>query len=179
MPSTGRGWPPSWTAPGWKAALRWQSTNRQSRMWENLVGRSLPFWQHFYPRLQEIFPQLAGVPLEKFYKGINKVQPSFIRVEADEATYNLHIMLRLEMEIALLEGKVAVKDLPELWNAKMQEYLGVTPPNDAKGVLQDIHWSGGIDRLFLHLCPRQPDLGPAVGEDQPGSSRPGGADPPG
>jgi carboxypeptidase Taq len=120
----------------------------QSRMWENLVGRSFPFWQYFYPRLQEIFPQLASVPLEKFYKGINKVQPSFIRVEADEATYNLHIMLRLEMEIALLEGKVAVKDLPGLWNAKMQEYLGVTPPNDAKGVLQDIHWSGGSIGYF-------------------------------
>jgi carboxypeptidase Taq len=120
----------------------------QSRMWENLVGRSLPFWEHFYPRLQEVFPQLAGVPLEKFYKGINKVQPSFIRVEADEATYNMHIMLRLEMEIAMLEGKVAVKDLPSLWNTKMKEYLGVTPPNDAKGVLQDIHWSGGSIGYF-------------------------------
>jgi len=120
----------------------------QSRMWENLVGRSFPFWQYFYPRLQEIFPQLAGVPLEKFYKGINKVQPSFIRVEADEATYNLHIMLRLELEIALLEGKVAAKDMPAIWNAKMQEYLGVTPPNDAKGVLQDIHWSGGAIGYF-------------------------------
>lgn len=120
----------------------------QSRMWENLVGRSLPFWQHFYPRLQETFPQLAGIPLEKFYKGINKVQPSFIRVEADEATYNLHIMLRLEMEIAMLEGKVAVKDVPELWNSKMKDYLGVTPPNDAKGVLQDIHWSDGSIGYF-------------------------------
>jgi carboxypeptidase Taq len=120
----------------------------QSRMWENLVGRSFPFWQHFYPRLQEFFPQLAGVPLQKFYQGINKVHPSFIRVEADEATYNLHIMLRLEMEIAMLEGKVAVKDLPDLWNTKMQDYLGVTPPNDAKGVLQDIHWSGGMIGYF-------------------------------
>jgi len=120
----------------------------QSRMWENLVGRSLPFWQHFYPRLQEVFPQLAGVTLDKFYKGINKVQPSYIRVEADEATYNLHIMLRLEMEIAMLEGKVAVKDVPELWNVKMKEYLGVIPPNDAKGVLQDIHWSGGSIGYF-------------------------------
>jgi carboxypeptidase Taq len=120
----------------------------QSRMWENLVGRSFPFWQHFYPRLQEIFPQLEAVPLEKFYKGINKVQPSFIRVEADEATYNLHIMLRLEMEIAMLEGEVAAKDIPDLWNTKMQEYLGVTPPNDAKGVLQDIHWSAGSIGYF-------------------------------
>jgi len=120
----------------------------QSRMWENLVGRSFPFWQYFYPRLQETFPQLAAVPLEKFYKGINKVQPSLIRVEADEATYNLHIMLRLEMEIAMLEGKVEVKELPALWNARMKEYLGVTPPNDAQGVLQDIHWSGGSIGYF-------------------------------
>ena len=121
----------------------------QSRMWENLVGRSLPFWQHFYPRLKEVFPsQFANVSLENFYKGINKVQPSLIRVEADEATYNLHIMLRLEVEIAVIEGKLAVKDLPEYWNTKMQEYLGVTPPNDAKGVLQDIHWSFGAFGYF-------------------------------
>ena len=121
----------------------------QSRMWENLVGRSLPFWEHFYPRVQELFPsQLKNVKLDQFYKGINKVQPSMIRVEADEATYNLHIMLRLELEIAMIEGKVAVKDLPDLWNTKMQEYLGVTPPNDAKGVLQDIHWSGGMLGYF-------------------------------
>jgi carboxypeptidase Taq len=115
----------------------------QSRMWENLVGRSLPFWEHFYPRMQEIFPQMKAVSLDQFYKGINKVNPSLIRVEADEATYNLHIMLRLELEIAMLEGKVLVKDLPEIWNAKMQEYLGLTPPNDKVGVLQDVHWSYG------------------------------------
>ena len=116
----------------------------QSRLWENLVGRSLPFWKHFYPRLQEVFPaQLGDVSLEAFYKGVNKVQPSAIRVEADEATYNLHIMLRLQIEIALLEGSLAVKDLPAYWNAAMKEYLGVTPANDAQGVLQDIHWSFG------------------------------------
>jgi carboxypeptidase Taq len=116
----------------------------QSRMWENLVGRSLPFWEYFYPCLQESFPkQLKKVGLDKFYKGINKVQPSLIRVEADEATYNLHIMLRLELEIAMIEGKAAIKDLPDIWNAKMKEYLGVIPTNDAQGVLQDIHWSGG------------------------------------
>jgi carboxypeptidase Taq len=116
----------------------------QSRMWENLVGRSLPFWQHFYPRLQAIFPeQLGRVPLEKFYRGINKVQPSLIRVEADEATYNLHIMLRLEIEIGLLEGKLAVGDLPEIWNDRMKDYLGITPADDARGVMQDIHWSWG------------------------------------
>jgi carboxypeptidase Taq len=121
----------------------------QSRLWENLVGRSLPFWEYYYPRLQKIFPsQFNGVSLQAFYKGINKVEPSLIRVEADEATYNLHIMLRLELEIALMEGSLAVKDLPEAWNARMQEYLGITPPNDAQGVLQDVHWSGGSIGYF-------------------------------
>jgi carboxypeptidase Taq len=116
----------------------------QSRMWENLVGRSLPFWEYFYPRFQEFFPaQLGDVDLQTFYKGINKVEPGFIRVEADEATYNMHIMLRLELEIAMIEGTVQVKELPENWNAKMKEYLGVLPPNEAKGVLQDVHWSYG------------------------------------
>ncbi len=121
----------------------------QSRLWENLVGRSRTFWEHFYPRLQEYFPaQLGNVSLEAFYKGINKVQPSLIRVEADEATYNLHIMLRLELEIALMEGSLEVKDLPEAWNTRMQEYLGLTPPNDAMGVLQDVHWSNGYIGYF-------------------------------
>ncbi len=121
----------------------------QSRMWENLVGRSLPFWEYFYPRLKAVFPsQLDGVRLKSFYKAINKVDPSFIRVNADEATYNLHIMLRLELEIAMVEGKVAIQDLPDVWNSRMQEYLGVTPPNDAQGVLQDIHWSGGSIGYF-------------------------------
>jgi carboxypeptidase Taq len=121
----------------------------QSRMWENLVGRSLPFWEHFYPRLQALFPaQFGNVSLEKFYKGINKVERSLIRVEADEATYNLHVMLRLELEIAMIESKIAIKDLPEAWNARMKDYLGVVPPNDAQGVLQDIHWSGGMLGYF-------------------------------
>jgi carboxypeptidase Taq len=121
----------------------------QSRLWENLVGRSRPFWEHFYPALQKRFPaQLGGVALAQFYKGINKVERSPIRVEADEATYNLHIMLRVELEIALVEGRVAVKDLPEAWNSRMQEYLGITPANDAQGVLQDIHWSAGLFGYF-------------------------------
>lgn len=121
----------------------------QSRMWENLIGRSLPFWQHFYPRLQQVFPsQLGSVSLDAFYKGINRVQPSLIRVEADEATYNLHIMLRMELEIALMEGKLEVKDLPEAWDARVEEYLGITPPDDATGVLQDVHWSGGMIGYF-------------------------------
>ena len=121
----------------------------QSRMWENLVGRSLPFWEHYYPLLKKSFAsQLDGVSLKSFYKAINKVEPSLIRVNADEATYNLHIMLRLELEIGMVEGTIAVKDLPQIWNAKMQEYLGVTPPDDARGVLQDIHWSGGAIGYF-------------------------------
>ena len=121
----------------------------QSRMWENLVGRSLPFWEHFYPQVKKSFPsQLNGVNLKSFYKAINKVQPSLIRVNADEATYNLHIMLRLELEIGMVDGSIKVKDLPGIWNAKMKEYLGITPPDDAHGVLQDIHWSTGSIGYF-------------------------------
>lgn len=121
----------------------------QSRMWENLVGRSLPFWEHFYPKLKKVFPsQLDGVGLKNFYRAVNKVEPSFIRVNADEATYNLHIMLRLELEIAMVEGKADLKSLPEIWKAKMKDYLGVVPPNDSLGVLQDIHWSYGSIGYF-------------------------------
>lgn len=116
----------------------------QSRMWENLVGRSRPFWKAFFPRLQGYFPELLeNVDLETFYHAINKVQRSFIRVDADEATYNLHIMLRFELEIALMEGDLSVGDLPDAWNSKFEEFMGLTPPDDAQGVLQDIHWSFG------------------------------------
>ncbi len=121
----------------------------QSRLWENVVGRSREFWQYYYPRLQEFFPeQLGRGDQEQFYRAINKVSPSFIRVEADEVTYNLHIFLRFELEQALLEQRLKVADLPEAWNAKMKEYLGLTPPHDALGVLQDIHWSGGSIGYF-------------------------------
>lgn len=121
----------------------------QSRLWENLVGRSLPFWTAFFPRLQAYFPeQLGGQDVIDFYRAINKVEPSYIRVEADEATYNLHIMLRFDLELALLKGELAVEDLPAAWNAKMEEYLGIIPPDDAQGVLQDIHWSSGIFGYF-------------------------------
>ncbi len=121
----------------------------QSRMWENLVGRSLPFWEYFLPQLKKSFPsQLDGISVKSFYKAINKVEPSLIRVNADEATYNLHVMLRLELEIGMVEGKIAVKDLPEIWNEKMKEYLGILPPNDAQGVLQDVHWSSGLMGYF-------------------------------
>ena len=121
----------------------------QSRLWENIVGRSRGFWQHFFPTLQARFPtQLGGVTAEQFYAGINRIQPSLIRVEADEATYNLHIMLRVELEMALLEGAATVEELPQLWRARMREYLGVEPPTDALGVLQDVHWSAGLFGYF-------------------------------
>jgi carboxypeptidase Taq len=122
----------------------------QSRLWENIVGRSRGFWRHFYGDLQGLFPeQLGAVDLEAFYKAINMVSRSLVRVEADEVTYNLHIMLRFEMENDLLEGKLAVTDAPDAWNAKMEQYLGVTPPDDGKkGVLQDVHWSSGLFGYF-------------------------------
>ncbi len=121
----------------------------QSRMWENLVGRSREFWQFAFPIMQMLFPQnLANLDLDTFYRGINRVEPSLIRVEADEATYNMHIMLRLEIEIGLIEGSIKTNELPEIWNTRMQEYLGVTPPNDSNGVLQDVHWSGGMIGYF-------------------------------
>jgi len=117
----------------------------QSRLWENLVGRSRRFWQHFYPQLQELFPaQVGTVPLDNFYRAVNRVHPSFIRVEADELTYNMHIMLRFELENDFLEGRLEVNDAPEAWRTKLREYLGVTPANDTDGVLQDIHWSSGL-----------------------------------
>jgi len=121
----------------------------QSRLWENLVGRSRAFWSHFFPRAQECFPQALGdVSLEAFYGAINDVRPSLIRVEADEATYNLHILIRFELEQALLADELKVADLPTAWNEKYQTYLGIRPPNDADGVLQDIHWSAGLVGYF-------------------------------
>ncbi len=121
----------------------------QSRMWENLVGRGRPAWTFFYPRLQGLFTtQLGGVTFDRFYQVINRVQPSFIRIQADELTYNLHILVRFELEMALLEGKQSVADLPQAWNDKMEAYLGVVPPNDALGVLQDVHWSEGLIGYF-------------------------------
>ena len=115
-----------------------------SRLWENQIGRSRAFWGRHFDRLRAAFPQqMAAADAEFFYRAVNRVRPSLIRVEADEVTYNLHIMLRTEIEMALLEGAIAVDDLPEVWNAKMQAYLGLTPPDDRRGVLQDVHWSFG------------------------------------
>lgn len=121
----------------------------QSRFWETRIGQSRPFWEFFLPMVKEAFPaQLQYVDVEKCYRAVNKVEPSFIRVEADEVTYPLHVILRFELEKALIEGSLSVNDVPDAWNKKMKELLGITPPNDAKGCLQDIHWSMGAFGYF-------------------------------
>jgi carboxypeptidase Taq len=121
----------------------------QSRIWETLIGHSKPFWKHFFPLLQKQFKgQLDHVSLDAFYKAINKVQPSLIRIEADEVSYPLHVTLRFELEIEMIEGTLNVRDLPEAWNAKMQELLQVTPSTNKEGCLQDIHWSMGAFGYF-------------------------------
>jgi carboxypeptidase Taq len=117
----------------------------QSRLWENLVGRSFGFWECFYPRLQAVFPAaLRDVPLDTFYRAINRVAPSLIRVDADEVTYNLHVMLRFDLEVQLLEGTLAVKDLARVWRERVEADLGQPVPDDRSGVLQDVHWFGGL-----------------------------------
>jgi carboxypeptidase Taq len=122
----------------------------QSRLWENVVARGRGFWQHFYPQLRSAFPEpFSNVPLDAFYRAINKVQRSLIRTDADEVTYNLHIMMRFDLELDLLEGRLAVKDLPEAWRARMAADLGIAPDDDRDGCLQDVHWfSGGIGGAF-------------------------------
>jgi carboxypeptidase Taq len=118
-------------------------------MWENLVGRSRAFWEHFYPLTRQSFPgAFDDVPLEDFYFAINDVRPSLIRVEADEATYNLHIMVRFELEQALLLDELRVADLPGAWHEKYRKYLGIASPTDADGVLQDVHWGAGLVGYF-------------------------------
>ena len=121
----------------------------QSRMWENMVGRSKPFWIYFFPQAKQIFREaLSDVKLDDFYFAINSVKPSFIRVEADEATYNLHILLRFEIEHAIFNGDLKADDVPGAWNEKFKNYLGLTPPDDARGCLQDVHWSAGLMGYF-------------------------------
>jgi carboxypeptidase Taq len=120
----------------------------QSRMWENLIGRSLPFWKHYYPRLEKTFPSLSSMGLNMFYRAINQVRPSLIRVEADEATYNLHVLIRFEIEIDIFDGKLELSEIPQAWNDKYEEYLGIRPPNDGVGCLQDVHWSMGAFGYF-------------------------------
>ncbi len=121
----------------------------QSRLWENFVGRSRAFWQHFFPEAQRRFPTaLTDVSIDQFYAAVNDVRPSLIRVEADEVTYNLHIMLRFELEQALISDDLQAAEIPGAWNDKFQEYFGLTPPSDADGCLQDIHWSAGLIGYF-------------------------------
>ncbi len=121
----------------------------QSRLWENHVGRSLGFWRYFFPEARELFaPQLDQVSLEQFHRAINRVAPSLIRVEADEVSYNLHILIRFELELELLEDNLPVDDLPEAWNQKYEHYLGIRPADVAQGVMQDIHWSAGLVGYF-------------------------------
>jgi len=117
----------------------------QSRLWENVVGRSRGFWSYYYPQLEKTFPkQLKNTSQDTFYGAINKVEQSLIRTDADEVTYNLHVMIRFDLELALLEGSLAVRDLPEAWCTRYQQDLGITPPDDRDGVLQDVHWYGGV-----------------------------------
>lgn len=117
----------------------------QSRTWENLVGRSHGFWEYFYPQLQSAFPeQLKNVPMESFYRAVNKVQRSLIRTEADEVTYNLHVMIRFDIELALLEGNLLVRDLPEYWHVRYNADMGMRAPDDRDGVMQDVHWFSGL-----------------------------------
>jgi carboxypeptidase Taq len=121
----------------------------QSRLWENWVGRSRAYLEHLLPRLQELFPErLGAVDVDGLYRAANKIEPSLIRVEADQVTYNLHIILRFELELEIFSGAIDLADLPEAWDAKVQEYLGISVPDDAQGVLQDVHWAGGMFGYF-------------------------------
>ena len=121
----------------------------QSQMWENIIGRGRHFWKYWYPILQKYFPEnLANYPENEFYRSINTVQPSFIRIDADEVTYNLHIILRFELEKKIINDNFPISDISELWNFKMEELLGIIPPDDSKGILQDVHWSEGIFGYF-------------------------------
>jgi carboxypeptidase Taq len=139
--------------PLWRSPLASPSSlgfhESQSRLWENWVGRSRPYLEHIVPRLTALFPErLAGVDVDTLYRAANRVQPSLIRVEADQVTYNLHIILRFELELEIFGGELHLPDLPEAWNARMRDYLGVEVPDDANGVLQDVHWAGGTFGYF-------------------------------
>ena len=120
----------------------------QSRFYENIIGRSLSFWRAFYPKLQKIFPEYQEISLEDFYRIVNKVTPSLVRTEADEVTYSLHVIIRYEIEKLMVSGAVSVDELPALWNQKYEEYLGITPPNDSEGLMQDVHWSEALIGYF-------------------------------
>ena len=133
----------------------------QSRMWENQVGRSREFWRHWYPRAVKQFPGLASVPLDDFWLLVNRVKPSHIRVDADEATYNLHIILRFEIEQKLVSGELPVADLPAAWNKRFEELFQIPVPDDARGCLQDTHWAMGLIGYFPTYTLGQAELGAA------------------
>ena len=121
----------------------------QSRLWENLVGRSAPFWKWVFPKVRDFFPrQAGGYDWKDYHRSVNRVRPTLIRVEADEVTYSLHVILRYELEVALLAGEIEARDIPSLWNEKVKEFLGIEVPSDARGCLQDIHWSDGLIGYF-------------------------------
>jgi len=154
----------------------------QSRLWENIVGRSRAFWEWAYPQAQAQFPsQLTDVSLDTFYRAINKVQRSLVRVDADEVTYNLHVMIRFDLELAMLEGKLAIRDLPEAWNERYRADLGVVAPDDRDGILQDVHWYGGIiggafqgytlgnilsAQIYASAVRARPSIGAEIGQGQ-------------
>ncbi|MFX1339817.1 MAG: carboxypeptidase M32 [Promethearchaeota archaeon] len=153
----------------------------QSQMWEYIIGHSWQFWNHWYPTLQEYFPKhLTNYPEKDFYRSLNRVQPSLIRVEADEVTYNLHIILRFELEKVIINENFPISDLPELWNTKMDELLGIIPSDDSKGILQDVHWSEGIfgyfpsyilgnlysAQIYFEILKKQPEIGDEIKNGQ-------------
>ena len=140
--------PPKWDRTPLAGGISLAVHESQSRFWENIIGRSTSFWQFFLPGLQAAFPSLQSLSPEAFTRAFSKVKPDFIRVGADELTYNLHILVRFELEVELLTRQLAIKDLPEAWNQKYQSYLGITPPTDSLGCLQDVHWSRGSIGYF-------------------------------
>lgn len=145
----------------------------QSRLWENMIGRSRPFWNRYFTDLQQHFPeQLKDVTAEQLFLAANRVENSLIRIEADELTYNLHIIIRYEIEKMIFNEGLSVKELPATWNAKYQDYLGLTPPNDGVGVLQDVHWSGETSAI-LPRTPGQYVCGPDSEHDAPRDFEPG------
>ena len=140
--------PPKWDRTPLAGGISLAVHESQSRLWENIIGRSRPFWSFFLPHLQATFPQFNEINLDGFYRALSKVQSDFVRVGSDELTYNLHILVRFELEVEILTNKLKVADLPEAWNAKYTDYLGITPPTDTLGCLQDVHWSRGSVGYF-------------------------------
>jgi carboxypeptidase Taq len=143
-----QGSPASWDRTPLAGGVSLGVHESQSRTWENIIGRSKAFWSFFLPELQKAFPALTSFDLNSWYRAINKVKPSLIRVEADEVTYNLHVLVRFEIECDILMGALAIKDLPEAWNDKYETYLGIRPATDSEGCLQDVHWSQGSIGYF-------------------------------